>query len=149
MTSRAASLLVMSWLAACGFPTGGADDDEGPLCPQLAARLQIKLATADRSCTQPGDCLRVGDGVDTTGFPTCNESISFASSCGGDAVNTAAWSADPEVRSLERQWFELCVPLGSASGVPPSFDCAPAAVSCEQRSCRATPQSCFVDAGVR
>jgi len=149
MMSRVASVLMISGLVACGFPGAGDDDDASPLCPQIVARLQLKLSTADRSCTQPGECLRVGNGVDTGGFPTCNETISFASNCAGDAVNTAAWSADPEARDLERQWFERCVPLGSASGVTSSFDCAPADVSCDQQRCRATPRSCFVDAGVQ
>ena len=127
----------------CGFPTASSDDTEPPLCPQLAARLQAKLAAIDRTCQALGDCLVVGSALDVTAQPTCNDSISFSTRCEGEAVNSVAWRADGEIAGLERLWLERCVPLGAAAEVPVRVDCRPAAPTCREGQCATVSESCF------
>ncbi|MBK9036101.1 MAG: hypothetical protein IPL61_33475 [Myxococcales bacterium] len=52
---------------------------------------------------------------DFSGGPTCGCGASWSSSCGGDPVNVAAWSADPTAAALSAEWRARCV--GGASGV--------------------------------
>lgn len=137
-------------VAAVGCDGTGAAP-EALTCPQIVDALRARIAIDGRACVTVGDCDLVGNGVDRTGFPSCNETISFAGLCHGDGVNQAAWGGDATAAALEREWYDRCVPQGTASGVTGYYDCAPGTLSCEGGQCVARPQSCFAgpDAGVR
>lgn len=150
------SLAVIATLAACDSTPatvdGAVGDDDGPSptpCVALVGRLQARIDATPTSCDVAGDCALVGNASDTFGGPSCNQAIAFGHRCYGDAVNRAAWLADGEATALQRQWYEQCVPLGTDSGVPGWFDCAPGALSCVDHVCQSTATSCWPDAGVQ
>ncbi len=116
-------------------------------CAQLATQLQVRLAQTSTACSGPAECGSYGYPVRNDGFPTCDCGVAYASSCGGDAVNRAAWDADAFARALTDAWNQRCVPLGAASGAPAICDCSIGAISCVNQHCASSVHDCFADAG--
>jgi hypothetical protein len=117
-------------------------------CAQISEQLGNRAVAVGRQCSTRADCASVGAPVDATGSYTCGCGIMFASTCGGEPVNSAAWEADAAAQALYVEWRNRCVPAGCAPGVPHSFECGPGAIDCVDDLCTAAIHSCFADAGM-
>lgn len=154
-TLRLGVVAVVSFLAACGGSGSSAVDagDAGPLsCADLAVALHARALATDDACVTAADCAAVGYPARDDGTPTCNCGVTFSMSCGGDAVNRAAWEGDTTTAAMWADWGTRCVPQGVASGAPDLCDCTTNGVSCSPAGrCVASTFDCFnpFDAGVQ
>ena len=123
----------------------GADagPDAGLTCTELAAAHADRLAATSRSCTTRDDCRVIGHAVDTSGGPSCNCGVYYAPSCGGTAVNGAAWAGDATAAALLVDWRARCVPLGCSGGAPAAFDCGLNPYDCVDGACTTGRFDCF------
>ena len=149
--------MVVACNSSSSAPDGGGDDDDAPndgnsglTCLQLQQRLGMLVDTTSHQCDAPADCEVVGNALDFSGIPTCNEGLPFATSCSGAGVNRAAWEGSAEIQALLADWYGRCVPLGNQSGAQTIFDCGRGDAMCVNNLCTVQPFDCFhpVDAGV-
>lgn len=141
-------------LVACG-----GDDDPAPSrdgaalsCADLATALHGRAMATSTSCSGASDCVAVGYPMRDDGGPTCNCGVTFSMSCGGDAVNRAAWEGDTTAAAMYADWLARCVPQGVASGAPDLCDCTTNGVTCSPAgTCVAQAFNCLSpgDAGVQ
>lgn len=145
---RGAVLFGFLSLAACS----NGDDPSTLSCPELGAALHARAMTTDDTCTASSDCAAVGYPVRDDGTPTCNCGVTFARTCGGDAVNRAAWTADTTAAAMLAEWQSRCVAQGVASGASNLCDCTTSGTTCSPAGrCVAQVFDCFnpFDAGVQ
>lgn len=150
------ALMVSACNSSSSAPDGGGDDDDAGdggstlTCLQLQQRLGMAIDTTSHQCDTPADCEVVGNALDFSGTPTCNEGLPFASNCSGAGVNRAAWNASAEIQALLQDWYTRCVPMGNQSGAQTWFDCGRGNAACTNNVCTVAPFDCFhpVDAGV-
>jgi hypothetical protein len=143
------ALLVM--VTSCALFRDGSDDsqvipdahDNTEVCAQARSEWRDVVASIDRACTRPEDCVAVG-GVDT-----CDCTVPLSAGCVGDPVSRSGLAAvSNRLDAITSSWVIFACRSIVDLGVV--CDCAPATATCVNNRCvDDASSSCFpADAGV-